>query len=257
MRGGQTFGPPPTPSTLLPLVAGLRSIHGKIETRQFFEEPEFCSGCHHFPPGTAPLVAGATLQNTYEEWRESPAAREGQTCQTCHMPDRRHLFRGIHDPETVRRAVQWTFDVDPRAARVKARMTLTNTGAGHYLPTYVVPEIWMRIEVMDSAGATLAVAEHRIARKVTSENGAWTQTSDTRLAPGQTATLEYTAPMPRSATLIVGRVLVLPDRWQADKFRVRVAEAPSDTVRRYYQAALEEADSSGYTLFEEWRRVER
>ncbi|MES9944225.1 MAG: hypothetical protein ABW080_04625 [Candidatus Thiodiazotropha sp.] len=26
----------------------------------------------------------------------------GQTCQSCHMPDRAHLFHGIHDPDMVR-----------------------------------------------------------------------------------------------------------------------------------------------------------
>lgn len=115
----------------------------------------------------------------------------------------------------------------------------------------------MRIDVKDGAGATLAFAEHRIARKVRFENGDWTQTSDTRLAPDQTATLDYTGPVPPTAVLIVGRVIVLPDLWQADKFRVRLADAESDTVRWYYSAALEEAESSGYTLFQEERRLDR
>jgi hypothetical protein len=257
VRAGETFGPAPTPGTLLPLVSGRGPLHGRLQTRPFFEEPEFCTGCHHFPPGTAPLVAGTTLQNTYEEWRSSRAAREGRTCQTCHMPDRRHFFRGIHDPETVRRALRWTFESNPRAQDAKASMTLTNIGAGHYLPTYVVPEIWMRIEVNDGAGATLALAEHRIARKVKFENGDWTQTSDTRLAPDQTVTLEYKGPLPPAAVTIVGRVIVLPDLWQADKFRVRLATAQSDTIRRHYSAALEEAETSGYTLFQAQRRLDQ
>lgn len=257
VRAGRTFGPVPTPGTLLPLVSGIQSAHGPVETRSFFEQPEFCAGCHHFPAGTAPMVAGTTLQNTNEEWRNSRAAREGRTCQTCHMPDRRHLFRGIHDPETVRRAVRWTFESDPRRSDIKARMTLTNAGAGHYLPTYVVPEIWMRIEVRNSAGVTVAFAEHRIARKVTFVNGEWTQTSDTRLGPDETATLEYTGPIPRDAAVITGRVFVLPDRWQADKFRARLAEAQSDDVRKYYRAALEETDATGYTLFQSERRLDQ
>lgn len=256
-RGGRTFGPAPTPTTLMPLVSGSRSGQDQIQTRPYFEKSEFCSSCHHFPSETAPMVAGTTLQNTYEEWRNSRAAREGRTCQTCHMPDRRHFFRGIHDPDTVRRAVKWNFESDPRAKDVKARMTLTNVGAGHFLPTYVVPEIWMRIDVRDAAGVTLAFSEHRIARKVTFTDGDWTQTSDTRLAPDQTATLDFTGPIPPTASLIVGRVIVLPDSWQADKFRVRLTEAQSDTVRKYYRAALEEVENSGYTLFRAERRLER
>lgn len=256
MRAGQTFGPARRETTLLPLVASSASPHGKIQTRPIFEQADFCAGCHHFPAGTAPVVAGSTLQNTYAEWQNSRAAREGRTCQSCHMPDRRHFFRGIHDPETVRRAVQWHFEADPRATGTKARMTLTNTGAGHYLPTYVVPEIWMRIEVRDRGGATLASVEHRIARKVTPRDDGWTQASDTRLAPDATATLDFTGPLPAGAALIVGRVVVLPDVWQADKFRARLAASPSARVQRYYAAALQEAESSGYTLFEGSRPIE-
>jgi mono/diheme cytochrome c family protein len=257
LRAGEAFGPPPTPRSLLPLVAAYPSPHGKVTTRSYFEEADFCAGCHHFPAGTAPTVHGTTLQNTLEEWRRSRAAREGRTCQTCHMPGRRHFFRGIHDPDTVRRAASWTFDVNPWADGAKARMTLTNAGAGHSLPTYVVPEIWMRIELKDRAGATLAFVEHRIARKVTFEGDDWTETSDTRLAPDETATLDYTGPMPRNAVSIVGRVIVLPDAWQADSFRSHGARAQSDTVRRYYGAALDEAESSGYTLYQTERRLDR
>ena len=257
VRAGETFGPAPTPATLLPLVSGSRSGHGKVQTRAFFEQSEFCAGCHHFSAGTAPTVAGTTLQNTLEEWRNSRAAREGRTCQTCHMPDRRHFFRGIHDPDTVRRAVRSTFEANPSATGVTARMTLTNVGAGHFLPTYVVPEIWMRIDLKDEAGATLAFAEQRIARKVKFENGDWTQTSDTRLAPDQTATLDYTGAVPPATVLIVGRVIVLPDLWQADKFRARLAETRSDPVSKYYSAALQDAETSGYTLFRAERRLAR
>lgn len=257
VRAGRVFGPAPWPATLLPLAGEARSAHGKIETRSFFERSDFCSGCHHFPAGTAPMVAGTTLQNTYDEWKNSRAAREGRTCQTCHMPDRRHFFRGIHDPETMRRALRWTFDFDPSAADVKARMALTNVGAGHFLPTYVVPEVWMRIDVKDATGVTVAFAEHRIARKVKFENGIWTQTSDTRLAPDETATLVFAGLLPPAASAIVGRVVVLPDLWQADKFRDRLARAQTDTVRKFYSAALDEAKSSGYTLFRTERRLKR
>jgi mono/diheme cytochrome c family protein len=257
VREGQVFGPAPTPTTLLPLVSTLGQVHGTIQTRPFFEQPEFCSGCHHLPAGTAPSVQGTTLQNTYEEWRNSRAAREGRTCQSCHMPDRRHLFRGIHDPDTVRQALRWTFDATPGADGPQATITLTNVGAGHHVPTYVVPEIWMRIDVRSGAGVMLASVEHRIARKVRFENGVWTQTSDTRLAPDASARLEFTDPLPRGAASIVGRVIVLPDLWQAEKFRERLASAASDELRRHYRAALDEASASGYTLYESERRLGR
>jgi hypothetical protein len=257
MRSGQAFGPAATPVTVLPLVARHRPPHGQLGVRLFFEQSEFCSGCHHFAEGTAQVVHGTTLQNTFDEWRRSRAAREGRTCQACHMPERRHFFRGIHDPDTVRRAVRWSFDVNPGGAGVVARMTLTNIGAGHALPTYVVPEIWMQIEVKDRAGVTLATAERLIARRVRFDGETWIQLSDTRLAPDETAALEYADRLPDGAVSIAGRVVVLPDAWQASSFNEQLATATSDKIRRYLLAALAEAQGSGYTLFQEERRLER
>jgi len=66
-----------------------------------YERAEFCAACHQFGP-RGPSLNGKPLENTYEEWRTSPAARRGLACQSCHMPDRRHRWRGIHDPEMVK-----------------------------------------------------------------------------------------------------------------------------------------------------------
>ena len=62
---------------------------------------EFCQSCHQFAPDGLALN-GKLLENTYAEWKASRFAREGVQCQDCHMPDRRHLWRGIHDPAMVR-----------------------------------------------------------------------------------------------------------------------------------------------------------
>jgi hypothetical protein len=56
----------------------------------------FRSPRHQFP-GEGFALNGKPLENTYEEWRASPAARRGLEWQDCHMPDRRHLWRGIHE----------------------------------------------------------------------------------------------------------------------------------------------------------------
>ena len=146
-RAHEEFGPSPTATTLLTLVSQYPSPHGRVNVREFFEKSDFCAGCHQFRQGEAQRVHGTFLQNAAEEWRASRAAREGKSCQTCHMPDRRHFFRGIHDPDIVRSGVRWNFDARTEGNRAVARMTLTNVGTGHYFPTYVVPEVWMRIEL--------------------------------------------------------------------------------------------------------------
>ncbi|RMD99728.1 MAG: hypothetical protein D6814_05045, partial [Calditrichaeota bacterium] len=42
---------------------------------------EICSGCHNVVN-----PRGVTIENTFNEWKNSPAAAEGQQCQDCHMP---------------------------------------------------------------------------------------------------------------------------------------------------------------------------
>ncbi len=79
---------------------------------------------------------GKLIENTYEEWKASPQAARGLTCQRCHMPGRRHLWRGIHDPETVRTGVNTGVSgISVAGGMLGARLSLTNTATGHFFPT--------------------------------------------------------------------------------------------------------------------------
>jgi len=252
-RGGQTFGPPPLPTTIPPIVAEYPAPHGPVATRDFFEQSEFCAGCHQFAEGRAPRVNGAFLQNTLEEWRVSRAAREGKSCQSCHMPGRRHLFRGIHDPDTVRSGVRWRFDARRVADRVESRLTLTNTDIGHAFPTYIVPEVWLRIEVVDQYGLNRVLAERLIARRVVFDDGQWRELGDTRLAQDETATLEYDGALPPGATAVVGTVVVRPDAYHVRSLTDHLRDARSEASRRSYEQALAEMRRSDYVLIREVR----
>ncbi len=78
--------------------------------RPFLKRSEFCGSCHDV---TAP--SGVRLEEAFSEWRNSPAAEQGVTCQACHMgpvagkpipDDHRPLGRaavvpGV-DPERIR-----------------------------------------------------------------------------------------------------------------------------------------------------------
>ncbi len=256
-RASRKFGPPPRPTTIAPLVARYPAPHGAVNTRDFFESVDFCAGCHQFAEGRAPRVNGAFLQNTVEEWRASRAAREGKTCQTCHMPERRHLFRGIHDPETVRGGVQWTFDARRVGDSVESRMTLTNTDTGHAFPTYIVPEVWMRIQLANRYGAGPVVAERLIARRVAFARGQWTELGDTRLRQDERATLDFAGAMPPGTVAVVGTVFVRPDAYHVDSLASHLRDTTSPASRRLYEEALAEMKNSGYVLFSEARRVAR
>lgn len=169
--------------------------HGAVEARSLFRQAEFCAPCHQFD-ATGLSVNGKPLENTFAEWRESRYAREDVTCQTCHMPDRTHAFKGIHDPAMTRRGLQI------RAWRVRGglRVLAGNVGAGHALPTYVTPRILVRLEGADGTPSL----EHAIARRMRwSEEAGWEELADDRLLPDQWVTLEL--PLPSESS---GRVRV-------------------------------------------------
>jgi hypothetical protein len=156
--------------------------HGAVVPLPLYRQAAFCAPCHQFDEGRL-TVNGKPLENTYVEWSESRYAREGVTCQACHMPNKQHAFRGIHDRNMTRQGLAVAVTRHAAGIRVKAG----NTGAGHALPTYVTPRI-----LIDIAGDTGARAlRHVIARQMrwSMEHG-WEEISDTRLFPDQWITLE-------------------------------------------------------------------
>ena len=75
------------------------------------------------------------------------------------MPGRKHLWRGIHDKEMTARAVTLGVVV-PRGkkavpGRAVARISLTNTGAGHMFPTYMIPAVFIKVELLDENRKTV------------------------------------------------------------------------------------------------------
>jgi hypothetical protein len=185
VRGHRRFGPAERTSGQTGASANDRP-HGGVFRSQDFSASEFCAVCHQF--GQDQAINGKPLENTLAEWLASPFAKEGLTCQGCHMPDRRHLWRGIHDPEMTRSGLE----VRAQALPDKARFALTSVRIGHAFPTYVTPKAMLRAQAEDGTGKPMAgaVAQHVIQRRVTEKDGVWTELSDTRLLPGQTATLE-------------------------------------------------------------------
>ena len=90
VRGHQRFGPPRRDGTVASRAPRESLPHNGLTRTTAFLRSEFCASCHQFAPNGLALN-GKLLENTFEEWRASPAARRGQQCQDCHMPDRRHL----------------------------------------------------------------------------------------------------------------------------------------------------------------------
>jgi hypothetical protein len=57
-----------------------RKIHGKVEPYSFLRASTFCSNCH-----SSRLPTGLHNEETFDEYRTSKSARDGVTCQDCHM----------------------------------------------------------------------------------------------------------------------------------------------------------------------------
>jgi hypothetical protein len=71
--------------------------HGGYEAKAEFKSAQMCESCHDFKDGQKSLE-GKLLQETWDEWRRTRFAAQGVTCQSCHMPQGRHTFKGVHDP---------------------------------------------------------------------------------------------------------------------------------------------------------------
>lgn len=129
VRHGKVLGPPlrsSTPSATAVAPAG-GLPHGGCIANEAFSDSRFCANCHQFAPGIG-VIAGLPLGDTYAEWQDTTFARQGISCQGCHMPDRRHLWRGIYDPEMTASGPEVELT---RSAGREVRFTATSVRVGH------------------------------------------------------------------------------------------------------------------------------
>ncbi len=250
VRGHERFGPPRRDGSLASAAPRASLPHEGVTRTPAYLASSFCRGCHQFGPDGYALN-GKPLEDTYEEWKASRFAAAGVQCQDCHMPDRRHLWRGIHDADMVRGGLTITLDdASPRVpGGVAARLVVENSGVGHRFPTYVTPLVLLRAELMDAAGLALAGTrvERRIGREVTLDLER--EVSDTRLAPGERAELVYARALENGAVAARFSVVVYPDAFYTAFFEALLRQGAGrgeDDVRR----ALGETRRSAFTVFE-------
>jgi hypothetical protein len=249
VRSYRWYGPPryrdrsaPDPDSIAP--------HEGWIAETAFEDPRFCAACHQFPQGGYTLN-GKLLENTYQEWKASPQAPRGLTCQRCHMPARRHLWRGIHDPEAVRSGVSIEVSAASVAGGVlRARLSLTNSGIGHFFPTYVTPHVVLEVYQEGADGGMIDGTGQRlvIARDVSLDLS--TEYSDTRLPPGQTAVLNYVRPRSPDAIVLAMKVQVEPDAFYSGFFQTLLESNLGEESRMLIAQALAESNGSAFAIFE-------
>jgi hypothetical protein len=241
LRGRQRYGPLPRDGSTGASPAD--APHGGATRTEFFSDSRFCAGCHQFE---APAPAGNSIQNTYQEWRVSRWADEGVSCQDCHMPDRRHLWRGIHDPEMVRSAlsIEW---LEGKNIGIRVR----NSGAGHHFPTYVTPEVVVEITQLGAERIALdnGTASWLIARKVENRNGVWVELSDSRIGVDEAVSFEVSA-LP-GAEFARATISVRPDAVYSSVFAQFLMGSLPDTSRVLLSEAAGRAGNSPFVIFDE------
>ena len=252
VRAHERFGPPRRDGSLASETPREKLLHNGVTRTAAFLRSEFCQGCHQFGADGFALN-GKLLENTYNEWKASGFARRGVQCQDCHMPDRRHLWRGIHDAAMVRSGLR--ISVKPERERYRAgdtlvaTLTVENTGVGHAFPTYVTPRVVLRAELLDGRGRAIAGTrvEQAIGRDVALDLSR--EVSDTRLLPGQRATLTYRRRVPDAAARARFSVVISPDAFYTRFFESLLAQGAGRGTREIREA-LDASRRSSFIVFE-------
>jgi hypothetical protein len=158
------------------------------DARADFGGPTFCAGCHQFnfpiiatDEGVGHVVAYSRypMQDTVAQ--HAAGARAALPCRTCHTSPAGHAYPGGHAPAMLARAL--TLDVC--RARGELRLRITNSGAGHNVPTgdlhrHVVLRAWR-------PSAPERLHETLFGRRFTPAPGGGKQTvADTTLPPAAT-----------------------------------------------------------------------
>jgi hypothetical protein len=251
VRQHERFGPqkrpdaPPSPPVI---------PHGGVTRTAAFGRSEFCMGCHQFEEDGFALN-GKLLENTYQEWQASRYAKEGVQCQDCHMPQRRHMWRGIHDPEMAKSGVTIELTTKKPTYRpgetLLAALRIINSGVGHHFPTYVTPRVVVRFELLGKDGQPTPDTQKEavIGRDVPLDLSR--ELSDTRIPAGETMTISYTQKVPQAGLTLRVTVMVEPDYFYNKFFRAILDGGQVSKGRHQIQEALKRTEESLFVLFKQ------
>ncbi len=146
-------------------------------------QSEFCAGCHYGimggVVGPRSMTGGVEVYSSYSEWLDSPYSdpATGQTCQDCHMPRvdydhfvfpekggkardyyqiSNHTMLGPDDEDFLRGAVTLTATAAVDDGRLLVDVNVTNSGAGHHLPTGTpLRHLVLLVQAVDANGNPL------------------------------------------------------------------------------------------------------
>jgi len=184
-----------------------------------------CAPCHE-----GSTADGVKVMTTYSEYLASGAAKEGKTCQTCHMGKTRanvvdpkiareaaaevnlHEVPGGHSLEQLHKALQVALDPKRNGDSLLVTVRLTNKGAGHAVPTGM-PGRRVILDLAVRSGTGAAFEGKRIYTKTFTDTQGTTITrdskyftkglkleADTRIQADERRTETFSFPLPAAAT---------------------------------------------------------
>jgi len=218
----------------------------KTQYSAFHETAEFCGACHNVDhPGN-----GMHLESTYTEWKEGPYAAQGITCQDCHMtpgpgvtepnagsaaaggPQRQHIFTmtfaggnvALGDAALAEERLKAAATLDVSVADVvepgssaEVSVTITNTGAGHKLPTGLteVRQMWLEVTAVNEDGSVTEIGKHEFGSVLKDASGKfpvelWEAVAfekDDRIDPKGSSTDNFSFEMPASGAVEIKAAL--------------------------------------------------
>jgi len=141
-----------------------------------YRESRYCAPCHH---GTFWRVQA---YSEFAEWAASSYAKRKIECQDCHMKLRggarrfalekegglvrdpatisSHVQYGLNDERFMKESVRVTTRAETIRGRVRVRVSVTNSGAGHHVPTGTpMRNMILLVEARDARGASLRLAK--------------------------------------------------------------------------------------------------
>lgn len=163
---------------------------------ELFKDARFCGACHN----VRHPQSGAVVIDTYDDWLAGPYAKDGITCQDCHMTptpgvsknpgvsakiggakEREHIathyFVGGSSwmlarmgqeehaqmaEENLRAAASLEVTGKTTTDGLELHVTVHNTGAGHSIPTGVtyIRQMWLEVTVTNQKGEIVFLSGH-------------------------------------------------------------------------------------------------
>lgn len=203
----------------------------RVEGRDFFRKSEFCATCHEYNNSGSGGETPCCTQ--YSTWLQSRAAKEGKTCQSCHMkrtPNKKiakkgrvrkegtsfHGFHGGRSPEMVAKGAKLDIEMQKKGPQAVIDVKVTNLAA-HNFPDGCpyANELKLFVTVVDEKGNKVfegirkygqEFEDPATGRRPVEEWAAAQLVYNTSLKPDETRVETFVFDLPKAGTTLTARV---------------------------------------------------